>query len=327
MEFDPHATKSTENKDSVMLRKLKRLIYLININKKRGSMLPHSSTDVRGTFYIVATPIGNLDDFTKRAQNVLQSVDYIAAEDTRHTKKLLNNFNIDTRLFSLHDHNEKDKAAYIAKLLDEGQNVALVSDAGTPLISDPGYHVVSYLRENGYTVTPIPGASAIIAALCASGLATDKFFFQGFVPAKSKARKEIMESWKKQIGTVIFYESTHRIEASIEDVKEVFNDDVTLVLARELTKTFETFLTGKPSEILAQFQADANQLRGEFVVMLDYRMGEDLDDQALESEKILTILLEELPVKQASQIAAKITGQKKNYLYQMALDLQSNKST
>lgn len=284
-------------------------------------MLPHSSTDVRGTLYIVATPIGNLDDFSKRGQEVLKSVNYIAAEDTRHTKKLLNHFNIENRLFSLHDHNEKDKAQYIETLLAAGDNVALVSDAGTPLISDPGYHVVSYLRAQGFAVSPVPGACAIIAALSASGLPTDKFFFQGFLPAKSNARKDIMATWKQQSGTVIFYESTHRIYASITDIKTVFNDDVKLVIAREISKTFETFLQGTPTDVLSLFDQDHNQMKGEFVVMLDYHPEEDVNQEQEEQKRILSILLEDLPVKQAAQMAAKITGQKKNQLYQLALTL------
>jgi len=286
-------------------------------------MLPHSSTDVSGTLYIVATPIGNLDDLSKRAKETLEKASYIAAEDTRHTKKLLNFFNIEARLFSLHDHNEKDRAQYIAKLLDEGEDIALVSDAGTPLISDPGYHVVSHLRDLGYKVSPVPGPSAIIAALCASGLPTDKFFFQGFLPAKSKSRKDVMQTWKQQTGTTIFYESTHRINDSITDLMSVFDDDVELVLARELTKTFETFLKGKPSYILQCFEEDSNQMRGEFVVMVDYRPQEGEDDNDQEAKRILEILLTELPVKQASQLAAKITGLKKNFLYQIALEMKS----
>ena len=296
---------------------------MLKNQRERDRMLPHSSTDVRGTLYIVATPIGNLDDLSKRAKETLEKASFIAAEDTRHTKKLLNFFNIEGRLFSLHDHNEKDRAQYIAKLLDDGEDVALVSDAGTPLISDPGYHVVSYLRDLGYQVSPIPGPSAIITALCASGLPTDKFFFQGFLPAKSKSRKDIMAQWKQQAGTTIFYESTHRIKDSITDLMEVYDDDVELVLARELTKTFETFLKGKPSYILQRFEEDANQMRGEFVVMLDYRILDDSDDSDQEARRILEILLQDLPLKQASQLAAKITGLKKNYLYQIALSMQS----
>ncbi|TBR44808.1 16S rRNA (cytidine(1402)-2'-O)-methyltransferase [Marinomonas agarivorans] len=284
-------------------------------------MLPHSSTDVRGTLYIVATPIGNLEDFSNRAQDVLKKVSHIAAEDTRHTKKLLNHFGIENRLFALHDHNERDKATYIETLLAKGDDVALVSDAGTPLISDPGYHVVSYLREKNFPVSPIPGPSAIIAALCASGLPTDKFFFQGFLPAKSNARKEVMESWKTQAGTVIFYESTHRIYDSVTDANLVFGDDAKLVLAREISKTFETFLQGSPSDILAKFDNDSNQMKGEFVVMLDLSVKENKDKNLAEQTRILKVLLEELPVKQAAQIAAQITGGKKNALYQLALTL------
>ena len=296
---------------------------MLKNQRERDRMLPHSSTDVSGTLYIVATPIGNLDDLSKRAKDTLEKASFIAAEDTRHTKKLLNYFNIEARLFSLHDHNEKDRAQYIAKLLDDGEDVALVSDAGTPLISDPGYHVVSYLRDLGYQVSPVPVPSAIITALCASGLPTDKFFFQGFLPAKSKSRKEVMASWKQQAGTTVFYESTHRIKDSISDLMDVFEDDVEIVLARELTKTFETFLKGKPSYILQRFEEDSNQVRGEFVVMLDYREETDADDNDQEAKRILEILLQDLPLKQASQLAAKITGLKKNYLYQIALQMQS----
>lgn len=296
---------------------------MLKNQRERDRMLPHSSTDVSGTLYIVATPIGNLDDLSKRAKETLEKASFIAAEDTRHTKKLLNFFNIEARLFSLHDHNEKDRAQYIAKLLDDGEDVALVSDAGTPLISDPGYHVVSHLRDLGYKVSPVPGPSAIITALCASGLPTDKFFFQGFLPAKSKSRKDVMQTWKQQAGTTIFYESTHRIKDSIADLMSVFDDEVELVLARELTKTFETFLKGKPSYILSRFEDDANQMRGEFVVMVDYRVPEDEGDIDQEARRVLEILLQDLPVKQASQLAAKITGLKKNYLYQIALDMQS----
>lgn len=285
-------------------------------------MVPHSSDDARGSLYIVATPIGNLDDFSKRAEQTLRDVDYIAAEDTRHTRRLLNHFGIEAKLFSIHDHNEKDKANYVASLLDDGKNVALVSDAGTPLISDPGYHVVHALREKSHKVMPIPGACALISALCASGLPTDQFFFAGFVPAKSKGRRDLFESWKQQVGTVVFYESTHRIYDSMADVQQVYGDDAQLVLAREVTKTFETFLSGTASEILAMFDADANQMRGEFVVMLSFTQ-ESGNEAELEAKRILTILLEDLPVKQAAAMAAKLTGEKKNYLYKMALEMQS----
>lgn len=284
-------------------------------------MVPHSSDDVRGSLYIVATPIGNLDDFSKRAEQTLREVDYIAAEDTRHTRRLLNHFGIEATLFSIHDHNEKDKTDYVTSLLDEGKNIALVSDAGTPLISDPGYHVVHALRMKAYKVLPVPGACALISALCASGLPTDQFFFAGFVPAKSKGRCDMFELWKKQTGTVVFYESPHRVYDSITDVQKIYGDHAQLVLAREVTKTFETFLSGTASEILAMFDTDSNQLRGEFVVMLSF-IQENGHEAELESKRILKILLEDLPVKQAASMAAKLTGEKKNYLYKMALEIQ-----
>ncbi|BFM48028.1 16S rRNA (cytidine(1402)-2'-O)-methyltransferase [Marinomonas sp. THO17] len=285
-------------------------------------MVSHTNDDVRGSLYIVATPIGNLDDFTKRAEQTLRDVDYIAAEDTRHSRRLLNHFGIEGKLFSLHDHNEKDKAEYVASLLNEGKNVALVSDAGTPLISDPGYHLVSILRDLDHKVVPVPGASALIAALSASGLPTDQFFFAGFVPAKSKARTDVFESWRQQVGTIVFYESTHRIEDSMKDLQTVYGDQVSVVLAREITKTFETFLSGTPNQILDRFTQDANQLKGEFVVMLNIVKPDHADEEE-DAKRILTILLEEnVSVKQAAAIAAKLTGGKKNPLYKLALKMQ-----
>ena len=279
-------------------------------------MVTQSDNDVRGTFYIVATPIGNLDDFTDRAKRVLHEVDYIAAEDTRHSKRLMNHFGIDTKLFALHDHNERDKAAYIASLLSEGKNVALISDAGTPLISDPGYHVVNYLRQEGHKVTPVPGPSALITALCASGLPTDRFSFVGFLPAKSKSRRDEMSSWVPSLGTVVFYESTHRILDCLADLEAVWGERVQVALARELTKTFETFLSGSVSEIKQILEDDSNQTRGEFVMMVSLPAVEEDHSEAL---KILKILLKELPVKQAAALAAEITGEKKNALYKQAL--------
>ncbi|MCO4786462.1 16S rRNA (cytidine(1402)-2'-O)-methyltransferase [Marinomonas atlantica] len=279
-------------------------------------MVTQSDNDVRGTFYIVATPIGNLDDFSDRAKRVLQEVDFIAAEDTRHSKRLMNHFGIETRLFALHDHNERDKAAYISSLLKEGKSVALISDAGTPLISDPGYHVVHFLRQEGHKVTPVPGASALITALCASGLPTDRFSFVGFLPAKSKSRRDEMSSWLPSLGTVVFYESTHRILDCLEDLNTVWGNTVQVALARELTKTFETFLSGSISEIQRILQEDSNQTRGEFVMMVSLPAQQEDNSEAL---KILTILLKELPVKQAAALAAEITGEKKNALYKQAL--------
>ncbi|TDO96962.1 16S rRNA (cytidine(1402)-2'-O)-methyltransferase [Marinomonas balearica] len=286
-------------------------------------MVTQTTPDVRGSFYIVATPIGNLDDITARALKILESSDYIAAEDTRHSKKLLNHFGIETKLFSVHDHNERDKVDYIKSLLDDGKNVALVSDAGTPLISDPGYHVVNGLREANYPVVPVPGPSALITALCASGLPTDQFSFLGFLPAKSKARKDIVANWANVAGTVVFYESTHRIIDSVKDINEVHGDQVTLSLARELTKTFETFLHGTPSQILDVFALDSNQTRGEFVVMASLKK-EDVNEEEAKANEMLDLLLPEVSVKKASEIVAKFLDLKKNQVYKLALEKSKN---
>ncbi len=283
-------------------------------------MVTQTDNDVRGTFYIVATPIGNLEDFTDRAKKVLTEVDFIAAEDTRHSKRLLNHFGIDTKLFALHDHNERDKANYIGSLLDEGKNLALVSDAGTPLISDPGYHVVNFLRQQGYKVVPVPGPSALITALCASGLPTDRFSFVGFLPAKSKSRRDEMFSWTPNHGTVVFYESTHRILDCLVDLEAVWGDRIQVALAREITKTFETFLSGSVADIHRILTEDSNQTRGEFVIMVSLPEQEEDHSEAL---KVLKVLLKELPVKQAAALAAEITGEKKNALYKQALALMN----
>lgn len=221
----------------------------------------------------------------------------------------------------MHDHNERDKAAYIASLLDEGKNVALISDAGTPLISDPGYHVVHFLRQEGHRIVPVPGASALITALCASGLPTDRFSFVGFLPAKSKSRRDEMSSWVPSLGTVVFYESTHRILDCLEDLNTVWGDTVQVALARELTKTFETFLSGSVSEIKQILEDDSNQTRGEFVMMVSLPAEQEDNTEAL---KVLTILLKELPVKQAAALAAEITGEKKNALYKQALAMNES---
>jgi len=281
--------------------------------------------EIKPGLYIVSLPVGCLSDISFRALHMLSNSDYVAGEDTRNVKSLFRLLKISKSMrdiISYHDHSSSNTRKKIIELIKEGKSVALVSDAGTPLISDPGYHVVHALRKQGHKVVPVPGACALVAALCASGLPTDQFFFSGFVPAKSKARCDLFESWKKQPGTVVFYESTHRVYDSIVDVQKVYGDDAQLVLAREVTKTFETFLSGTASEILAMFDADANQMRGEFVVMLSFTQ-ESGNEAELEAKRILTILLEDLPVKQAAALAAKLTGEKKNSLYKMALDMQS----
>ncbi|MGC9421697.1 16S rRNA (cytidine(1402)-2'-O)-methyltransferase [Vibrio sp.] len=272
------------------------------------------------TLYIVPTPIGNLGDITQRALDVLSRVDVIAAEDTRHTGKLLAHFNIQTKTFALHDHNEQQKAQVLVDKLLSGFSIALVSDAGTPLISDPGYHLVTQCRQAGVKVVPLPGACAVITALSASGLPSDRFSFEGFLPAKSKGRKDKLLEIAKAERTCIFYESPHRISESLRDMLEILGPDRQVVLARELTKTFET-IQGLPlGELITWIEEDENRKRGEMVLLIHGHREEKNDalpDQAL---RALAILTKELPLKKAAALAAEIYNLKKNALYKWGLD-------
>jgi len=272
--------------------------------------------------YVVATPIGNLADISARAQQVFEAVDVIAAEDTRHTKRLLNHLGVSKPLLAVHDHNEQQAAQVLLDRLSQGQNVALVSDAGTPLIADPGYHVLKQVVDAGYSVVPVPGPCAVITALCASALPTDRFIFDGFLPPKSGARQQYFQSVSNQERTLVVYESPHRILASLADMQTVLGDEREIVLARELTKTFETFLRGSIGEVRTMVEADANQQRGEFVVMIrgvPQAKKQDVSDEAIQ---LLKVLAEELPLKQAAALTAKATGFKKNKLYQIGLGWQ-----
>lgn len=274
-----------------------------------------------GVLYVVATPIGNLEDITQRALRILIEVDLIAAEDTRHTSKLLQHFAINTPLKACHDHNEKEQQNYFIQLLKSGKNIALVSDAGTPLISDPGFHLVREAQLQAIKVVPVPGACAAIAALCAAGLASDRFIFEGFLPAKSVARKNVLEKLKEEPRTIIFYEAPHRLLESLQDLTAVLGNDRQVVLARELTKTFET-IKGLPLVQLTEWVAnDSNQQRGECVLLVEGWQAPLQDELDQESLRVLKVLLAELPVKQAASLAAEITGQRKNKLYQEALVL------
>ncbi len=276
--------------------------------------------------YVVATPIGNLADISERALKVLRSVDLVAAEDTRHTKQLLMHFVINKPLFSVHDHNEHQRVDKVLAELAEGRSIALVSDAGTPLISDPGFVVVQAVRKAGFPVVPVPGACAMVAALSAAGLPTDRFCFEGFLPAKSSGRKKQLKTLEQESRTLVFYESPHRVLDSLKDMAEVLGGAREITLARELTKTFETFLSGSLDEVIATVEQDANQRKGEFVLVLaGAKVESDDDNQAIAAEYVLKVLLEELPVKQAAALTAKITGLKKNALYQQALTLQAEK--
>jgi len=274
----------------------------------------------QATLYIVATPIGNRSDITERAIEVLRQVDVIAAEDTRHSKSLLHYYGINTPMLAYHDHNEEQITPRLVQRLLDGDNIALISDAGTPLLSDPGYRLVKAAHESAIRVSPVPGACAAIAALSASGLATDKFLFAGFPPHKQGARQSFYQSFEYQSSTLIFYESSHRIVASIKDMQQVFGGGRRVVLAREITKTFETIYSTTLAELPVWLEGDHNQQKGEFVIVLE-GVQEEKDTQAIGLEQVLSVLLEDLPVKQASQLAAKITGIKKNQVYKLALDM------
>lgn len=276
------------------------------------------------TLYIVPTPIGNLGDITQRALDVLKSVDLIAAEDTRHTGLLLQHFAINARLFALHDHNEQQKAEQLLSRLQSGMSVALVSDAGTPLINDPGYHVVRLCREAGVRVVPLPGACAAIAALSAAGLASDRFCYEGFLPAKTKARKDTLQAMLEEPRTLIYYESTHRLLDSLRDMVTVLGPQRYVVLARELTKTWESIYGAPVAELLAWVEEDENRRKGEMVLIVE---GYHRDDSALPAEALRTLALlqAELPLKKAAALAAEIHGVKKNALYRHALEQDGEK--
>lgn len=280
-----------------------------------------------GNLYIVATPIGNLQDITLRALDTLKQVDLIAAEDKRHSSKLLQHFGIGTPLTALHEHNEEARIAYLLQRLKQGESIALISDAGTPLISDPGYQLVRAARAAGIHVSPVPGPSALTAALSSAGLASDAFVFAGFLPVKPASRLKKLEGFQDEQRTMIFYEAPHRIVETIADMQQVFSADRQAVIARELTKTHETFLADTLGNLICQVEEDPNQQRGEFVILLegvDRKAAIEDDEVSMKAEEVLHILLEELPLKQASSLAAKITGLKKNALYQLGLKQKEN---
>jgi len=272
------------------------------------------------TLYIVPTPIGNLGDITQRALDVLSNVDMIAAEDTRHTGKLLSHFGIHTKTFALHDHNEQQKAQVLVEKLLAGHSIALVSDAGTPLISDPGYHLVTQCRQAGVKVVPLPGACAVVTALSASGLPSDRFSFEGFLPAKSKGRKDKFLEIAKVERTCVFYESPHRIVDSLEDMLEILGPDREVVLARELTKTFET-IQGMPlGELVDWVKSDENQRKGEMALLIHGFRSSAEETLPEEATRTVAILTKELPLKKAAALAAEIYNLKKNALYKWGLE-------
>lgn len=276
-----------------------------------------------GILYVVATPIGNLQDISLRALEVLKAVDAVAAEDTRHSAGLLNHFGISKKLIAVHEHNERQSADKLLALLNAGENIALLTDAGTPGISDPGALVVHVLREAGIKVVPVPGASAVIAALSAAGITQNGFLFHGFLPASGAARRKQLTALKVQTVTLVFYEAPHRILECVSDLNQILGGERRITFARELTKTFETFHTCLLNEAEAWLKADPNQQRGEFVLLLEPNV--QTDSAALPEEAIntLKLLLAELPLKQAVKLTADITQQKKNELYEFALQLKN----
>lgn len=272
------------------------------------------------TLYIVATPIGNLNDMVPRAIAILQSVDCIAAEDTRKSARLLQHFSIDTPLLAYHDHSDQRRFTQLTHLLAEGKSIALISDAGTPLISDPGYQLVNYARRHGVNVVPIPGPCALIAALSAAGLPSDRFIFEGFLPAKTHGRRQLLKRLALEPRTIIFYESPHRLLPALTDMKAVFGGDRTVVLARELTKLFETIIDAPLQVLLHRLQTDTCRQKGEIVLLVrGYDQPSAVDELDQRAQHVLTTLLEQLPMKQAVKIAAQLTGVKKRCLYQWAV--------
>ena len=281
------------------------------LQKACGSIMPK-------TLYVVATPIGNLADITLRALAVLQNADLICAEDTRVTARLLSAYGIQSRLVSVREHNERQMADKIIAHLSDGLTVAQVSDAGTPAVCDPGAKLAGRVREAGFRVVPVVGASAVMGALSAAGITESDFYFNGFLPPKSGERQKLLAKWAQADFPVVMFETPHRIEAALSDMAALFPER-RLTLAREITKTFETFLSGTVSEIQTALQADNDQIRGEMVLILHPARREKHDGLPEAAQHIMNILAAELPTKQAAELAAKITGESKKALYDLAL--------
>ncbi len=277
---------------------------------------------MQGKLYVVATPIGNLADFSGRAVEILQQVDLIAAEDSRHVKILLQHFGISNQVVSLHQHNEEKMAPELIHKIQQGLSVALVSDAGTPLLNDPGMPLVRLARGQGIEVSPVPGACALIAALSVSGLPLSRFTFEGFLPRTRSARKSFFQEKICDTATWVFYESSHRIQASLEDMVDVFPADREIVIARELTKLHETIIKDRVINVLSRIQNDPNMRKGEFVVIVDgYKESTVRSKISDDDIRILTVLMTECSLKTAVSLAVEITGQRRKLLYQAALKM------
>lgn len=292
-------------------------------DSKEVTSLEPLSSNHPGQLLVVATPIGNLSDISQRALKTLRDVDCILAEDTRHSKRLLGHYGINTRLRSCHEHNEEQQIEWVSEALNEGKDIALISDAGTPLISDPGFVLVRALRDRGLQVVTVPGPSSIIAALSIAGLPTDSFIYDGFLPAKTSAREVALKHYAEETRTVVLLESSHRIAAFIASIAKVIGDSRTIVIARELTKRFETVLSGTASSLVERLAIDSDQSKGEFVVMIAGAAGSENNDEMQTSLRaLLTVLVDELPVKQAVGMAVKLTGVRKNEAYSLAQEIR-----
>jgi len=274
-----------------------------------------------GTLFIVATPIGNLDDITFRAFEVLKNVDFVLAEDTRHSKKLLSHLDISKPIRAFHEHNEREKTKAIISEIYSGKSIALISDAGTPLISDPGYFLVAQAKKEGLKVVPIPGPTALITALSASGLASDSFTFLGFLPSKQTARIKLLIGLAGRTETIIFYESPKRVLATLTDMKTIFGDSREVCLAKELTKAFETIHTGSIPNLIEYLTIDQNHQKGEFVILISASDKIDVAEAETQLDSLLPMLCAELGVSKAAKIAAKITGIDKKQCYKKAINL------
>ena len=274
-----------------------------------------------GSLYIIATPIGNLSDITLRAIETLKNVDLVLAEDTRHSKKLFDHYEIKSPLTAFHEHNENEKASGIISEIHSGKSIALISDAGTPLISDPGYQLVSEAKKIGINVIPIPGPNAAIAALSSSGIASSSFSFFGFLPAKQASRLKLLKTKRSLDETIIFYESPKRILATIKDMMAVFGETRRVCLAKELTKSFETILNDNLIALIDYLESDPSHQKGEFVLIVSPDDKIDFDEAKSELEKILPILCDEMGASKASKLASKITGLDKKYCYKKAINL------
>jgi len=279
-----------------------------------------------GVLYVVATPIGNLEDITLRALQVLAGVDLILAEDTRVSGRLLQRFAITTPVRAFHEHNERKITSWVIERLEANASVALISDAGTPLLSDPGFYLTRLLRAQNKKIVPIPGPSALVCGLSVAGLPTDRFVFEGFLPAKREARRHRLRELEREYQTLVLYEAPHRVLATVADLVEIFGRERQAVIARELTKTFETIRSDSLPALEGWLQEDGNHQRGEFVLMVEGRPktgpGQDQDEVTEEELRTLHLLLEELSLKKAVALAVRLTGQNKNTLYRLALQAQ-----